>query len=64
MAHHGEGVITSKGAVDFNELGIRPPRPWSEALDAYYLDLPEEVARSAWRRLRAQAVRPFEGLAR
>lgn len=33
--------------------------PWARARESFYLDLPEEVARRAWRRLRPQGMLPF-----
>jgi pimeloyl-ACP methyl ester carboxylesterase len=39
--------------------GVRPARSWETALHAYYLDVPEPVARRAWQRLRPQGGRLF-----
>jgi pimeloyl-ACP methyl ester carboxylesterase len=50
-------IMTAATRADgFDRLGRRAPRPWSDALAAYYHDCDEATARRAWATQRPQSV--------
>jgi hypothetical protein len=42
-------------AAPYDERGVRPARPWEYAREVFYADVDIDIARGAWRRLRAQS---------
>jgi pimeloyl-ACP methyl ester carboxylesterase len=59
LATQPDALTAAPPPTAYDGSGVRPPRTWEVALDAYYLDVPSDVARRAWQRLRPQSATLF-----